>query len=69
MDSGKYWISALKMADPMWAKDGDLMDPGVRPEVNPPLSVVLPASTSGEKVDIKVLTRKEIFGSKSGSAL
>jgi len=69
MPSGKYWISALKMDDPRWAKDGDLMDPGVRPEVNPPLTAILPALTSGEKVDIKVLTRKEIFGSKSSSAL
>lgn len=69
MASGKYLISALKMDDPRWAKDGDLMDPGVRPEVNPPLTVLLPASISGEKVDIKVLTRKEIFGAKFGSAL
>jgi hypothetical protein len=68
---GKYWISALKMVgqDSHWASDGDLMDLGTRPEIHQPLTVVFPLSAMGKEINIKCLTRKELFsdGNSTGS--
>jgi hypothetical protein len=64
LNGGKYWVSAVKMvgSDPRWATDDDLMNPGsARPEAYPPLTVSLPVSATGKEINIKCLTRRELF--------
>ena len=67
MDGGLYYLEAMKWVDsgpPYWANDGDLMDiASSRDET--PLTVNLPVPSTGVKIDIPCLTRKECLGSPS----
>jgi len=59
---GSYWIQAEKYITPGWARCGDLLDTASSKHQRAVMVQVPVTSFNGEKVDIEVETRKEIFG-------